>query len=100
MRLAKILACIFVISVIISLAYISTQKPKVWCNRQWAGLALYKGRYRSWCVTFRDGRSCHLSYFHNDLIGLGEFSGNVVAVAPNRFRIEGEPLLIRSNLAQ
>lgn len=35
--------------------YISTQQPKLWLDRQWAGLALYKGGYRSWSLSFCDG---------------------------------------------
>lgn len=32
-----------------------SQQPKVWCNRQWAGVALLKGGYRSWTISFCDG---------------------------------------------
>jgi hypothetical protein len=42
-------------AVLASLAYISTQQPKVWFDRQWAGLALYRGGYRSWTLSFCDG---------------------------------------------
>ena len=35
--------------------YLATQQPKVWCDRQWAGLALYRGGCRSWTVSFCDG---------------------------------------------
>lgn len=35
--------------------YASTQRPKVWCDRQWAGIALYNGGYRSWTLSFCDG---------------------------------------------
>lgn len=35
--------------------YISTQQPKVWFDRQWCGLALCRGGYRSWTLSFCDG---------------------------------------------
>lgn len=37
------------------LGYIISQEPKVWCNRQWAGIALLKGHYRAWHVTYSHG---------------------------------------------
>jgi len=35
--------------------YLKTQDCKFWCDRQWAGVALYHGGYRSWSLTFCDG---------------------------------------------
>lgn len=37
--------------------YVASQKPKVWCNHQWAGIALLKGGYRSWTMSFCDGQA-------------------------------------------
>jgi hypothetical protein len=39
------------------LGYVASQKPKVWCNRQWAGIALLNGGYRSWTMRFCDGEA-------------------------------------------
>jgi hypothetical protein len=39
------------------LGYVASQKPQVWCNRQWAGIALIKGGYRSWTARFCDGEA-------------------------------------------
>jgi hypothetical protein len=36
------------------LGYLASQKPKVWCDREWAGVALLKGGYRSWTMRFCD----------------------------------------------
>ncbi len=47
--------CWLVVNVLVAGVYISTQQPKVWFDRQWAGLALCKGGYRSWTLTFCDG---------------------------------------------
>lgn len=38
-------------------AYVAWQQPKVWCNKQWAGVALLRGGYRSWTVSFCDGQT-------------------------------------------
>lgn len=38
-------------------AYILTQRPKVWCDQEWAGIALTRGGYRSWTMRFCDGRT-------------------------------------------
>jgi hypothetical protein len=52
-------SAIFLLSAlaILSLAawYLHYQDAKIWCDRQWAGLALYRGGYRSWTLTFADG---------------------------------------------
>ena len=39
------------------LGYVASQKPKIWCDRQWAGIALLKGGYRSWTMRFCDGEA-------------------------------------------
>jgi len=35
--------------------YLFSQQPRVWINRQWAGLSLLRGGYRSWSFSFSDG---------------------------------------------
>jgi hypothetical protein len=37
------------------LGYIASRQPRVWCNRESAGLMLLRGGYRSWSVWFCDG---------------------------------------------
>lgn len=37
------------------MGYLLTQQPKVFCNRESAGLVLLKGHYRSWSMTYSDG---------------------------------------------
>ena len=37
--------------------YIATQEPRIWCDAQSAGLAMCKGGYRAWTVSFCDGKA-------------------------------------------
>jgi hypothetical protein len=39
------------------LGYLASQQPKIWCNRQGAGIILLKGGYRSWTMRFCDGEA-------------------------------------------
>jgi len=52
-RRAYLLGVVVGLGVIVG--YMLSQQPKIWCDRQWAGIALYKGGYRSWTLTFCDG---------------------------------------------
>ncbi len=60
----KILGALLFCFVAGTVAYVLTQRPKVWCNRQWAGIALTKGGYRSWHVSFCDGEMLIGDKFH------------------------------------
>lgn len=51
--------CLTVVLAVLTI-YILTQQPKVWCDRESAGIALLKGGYRSWKLRFCDG------YVHRD----------------------------------
>lgn len=39
------------------LGYVESQDVQVWCNEEWAGIALRKGGYRSWTMRFCDGHA-------------------------------------------
>ena len=51
----RLLTNICLVAVLCWAGYLGTQQPKVWFNRQWAGVALYRGGYRSWHLSFCDG---------------------------------------------
>lgn len=39
------------------LGYVISQKPKIWCDREWAGICFVNGDYRSWSLRFCDGQT-------------------------------------------
>jgi hypothetical protein len=51
----KILRITLLAAAVAPLIWILTQRPRVWADRQWAGMALTRGHYRSWSVSFCDG---------------------------------------------
>lgn len=48
--------------------YLGSQQPKVWFDRQWAGMALYKGGYRSWTLSFCDGFTVAPGTYTNGIV--------------------------------
>lgn len=56
-RIKLIALAVVTTSAVLTLIYITSQKPRAWCSRQWAGIALLKGGYRSWTVRFCDGEA-------------------------------------------
>lgn len=104
------------------IGYLCSQQPKVWFDRQWAGLALYKGGYRSWTLSFCDGFTIAPGtytnaiakmvpvtidektgtlrygyhwpkYHHVDIRSLFLFPGTVVTPTNGRTRIDGAPAM-------
>lgn len=50
-----IIATVAVAASLLWCGYIGSQQPHCWCNREWAGISLSKGGYRSWSMRFCDG---------------------------------------------